>query len=124
MAKIFYWGFGSGVYVITPDGIPCLVPGAKPDKGEPGADNPALKYREGRGKYSASENDIILHISKTRKIIKLTVGKRFNQVQQSVVHQLILENGEDLPLHLENCSPKIHYDVDKYVQAYNIYAEA
>lgn len=119
-ANIYYTGFGSGVYVIPSDGIPILVPGM-PNEDKKAVEN---KYIKGKGKYCASQNDIIMHINKHKSTIFLVFGKRFNEAQRECLKQMMEKLGTDLTAQILSCDSSIHYEVDKFIQMYNLIVQA
>lgn len=119
---ITYVGFGSGIYVIPPDGLPIKVPGTKT---KDSVDTVANRYIKGKGKYQAGTNDIIMHINKQKSMIFLVFGKRFNSSQQETIKTLMEDLGKDLTAQILSCqSDTVHYEADKFIQRYNLIVQA
>jgi len=122
--NIAYFGYGGGIFVFPPDGLLVKVPPKKSKEGEPAIYGEV--FVKGNGHYTAPDDHILIQISTYHKEIRLVIGRRLNELQKRAIMSFCMgqEDANGYMMKILSCDSSIHFEADKFVQAYNSYVEA
>jgi len=117
--KICYWDPSTGItFIVPPNGF-----AEKPEARSSGTEV-SSGYYAGSGKYIIDENCVLLHIKAAEDKACLVTGTEFNEKQQNVIRQLMLEHGDGLSLFLEGYLKENEQSVKTFILSYNFYINA